>query len=179
MEKYLKQYGVQSLTISAFLVFLSIFLIFRPIELLNVIFVLLGCVIAVDGLVHAISYFSVSSEFKLFSFELIQGIIEMVIGILLVAYPQWLSNFLPYVVGSWIIIESIIRFQISINLRQIESVRWILMTILSIFTALLGVLIIMYPVFSSTLLVSACGIVLLVTELFNIIESIFFMMRIG
>lgn len=177
MEDYLKKYGTHSLAISILLVLLSIFLIFTPITSLNVIFVLLGCVIAINGLVHVVSYFSGPSEFHLFSFELIQGIAGIVVGFLFVLHPEWLSTFLPFVVGIWILVESIIRFQISLNMKGIANSRWGVMLILSILTAILGIFIMVYPTATTAILISLCGLILLITEVINIIEEVFIMIR--
>lgn len=177
MEDYLKKYGTHSLAISILLILLSVFLIFTPIASLNVIFVLIGCVIAINGLVHVVSYFSGPSEFRLFSFELIQGIAGIVIGFLFVLHPEWLSSFLPFVIGIWILIESIIRFQISINMKGIENSKWGLMLVLSVLTAILGIFIMIYPTATTAILISLCGLILLTTEVINVIEEIFIMIR--
>ncbi len=177
MENYLKKYGTHSLIISVLLVILSIFLIFKPFESLNIVFILIGCVLAINGLVHAISYFSGPKEIQLFSFELIQGVAGIILGFLFILHPEWLSSFLPFVIGAWIIVESIIRFQISVNMRGIPNSRWMIMMILAILTVILGMFIMIYPAASSAILVTLCGIMLLVTEIIHIVEEVYLMIR--
>lgn len=177
MEEYLKKYGTHSLVISLCLIVLSIFLIFKPVVAMNILMIIFGLIISIDGLVHFISYFTSPKEFRAFSFELAQGVFEIITGIVFITHPNWLISILPFVVGIWIILESIIKFQLSINMKDIPESNWVIMLILSIITIALGILIIANPIETAAITVSLCGACLLISESLNVIECIYIMMK--
>lgn len=175
MEIYMKKYGKNSLIISILLLLLSLFLIFKPAESINFIMILIGCVIVLNGLVHTVSFFTSPNEFRAFSFELVQGIICIVLGILFIMNPTLISGFLPFIIGAWMIIESIIKFQLAFNVKEIENSHWVIMLALSIITFVLGIFIIIYSAQTAQVLTMLCGIILFVSEIMNIFESAFMM----
>lgn len=172
MKDLLKKFAKSSLIISIVLIMLAFFLIFKPTESLNFIVILIGIVLAVLGIFHTISYFSASKEFKALSFELIQGIVFICAGILFIINPNIINEFLASLVGAWIIIQSIIHFQFAFNLKAIENANWSLMLISSIFTLILGIVIIFNPFATIATVTTISGIMLLISETINIFESI-------
>lgn len=172
MKDLLKKFAKSSLVISIVLIILALFLIFKPTESLNFIVILIGIVLAILGIMHMISYFSSSKEFKSLSFELIEGIAYICTGILLIINPNLINEFLATLVGAWMIIQSIIRFQFAFNLKAIDNKGWAVMLILSIITFILGVVIIFNPFATLIAVTTICGIMLLISELINIYESI-------
>ena len=58
--------------------------------------------------------------------------------------PTLISGFLPFIIGAWMIIESIIKFQLAFNVKEIENSHWVIMLALSIITFVLGIFIIIY-----------------------------------
>lgn len=155
------------------LIVLSIFLISRPTQSLNFLVITFGVILVINGLIHIISYFSTKDDFMIFNFELIQGIISIITGLLFIFQPRIISTFLPFFVGVWIIIESVIKFQVALNLRGIEGTNWIMMLVLSILTAIIGIIIILNPFASAIALTTVCGILLLISEAINLCESIY------
>lgn len=172
MKDLLKKFAKSSLVISIVLIILALFLIFKPTESLNFIVILIGVVLSILGIMHMISYFSSSKEFKSLSFELIEGIAYICTGILLIINPNLINEFLATLVGAWMIIQSIIRFQFAFNLKAIDNKGWAVMLILSIITFILGVVIIFNPFATIIAVTTICGIMLLISELINIYESI-------
>lgn len=177
METYLKKYGTHSLVISLALIVLSVFLIFKPVDSINVLMIIFGVIVSIDGLIHFISYFASPKELRPFSFELAQGILEVVAGFVFITHPGWLIAILPFIIGIWIILESIIKFQLSINMKDMPESNWIIMLILSIITIALGALIIANPTQTAAVAVSLCGVGLLISESLNAIECVYIMMK--
>ncbi|MDO4282174.1 MAG: DUF308 domain-containing protein [Clostridia bacterium] len=172
MKELLKKFAKSSLVISLALIILALFLIFKPTESLNFIVIVVGIILAIVGLIHTISYFSASKEFKSLSFELIQGIVLISVGIIFIIKPNLINEFLASLVGAWIIIQSIIRFQFAFNLKAIENKNWSLMLILSIVTFILGIIIIFNPFATLVAVTTISGVMLLISEIINVLESI-------
>lgn len=177
METFIKKYSKHSLIISILLLILSLFLIMKPAESLQFIVVFLGCTIILDGVIHTISYFSTPQEFKIFSFELIQGVLAIILGLVFVANPTLITGILPFIIGAGIIIESIVRFQFALNVRNVEHSNWFILVLVAILTAAIGLLIIFNPFGTAIAITLLAGILLLVSEVINIIESIYIMTK--
>ena len=170
MKDFIKNYSRNSILISALLIILSIFLIFTPSISLKVIVIAIGVIIAANGVLHTASYFSTPQDLKMFSFELAMGIISLIVGLVFIFNPDIVNTFISFIIGAWIILKSITSLQLAFNMKS-STDKWLITLILSIFTLILGIVMLFNP-FASNILVSACGIVLLVCEIANIIEII-------
>lgn len=173
MDIYIKKYSKNSLAISILLIILSLFLIFNPIKSLELIVRLIGIIVAINGVIHTISYFTNSSEFKAYSLELIEGIICITLGILFIINPSIVNNFLNFIIGTWIILESIIKLQIAFNIRNIVNSNWGKLLIISVITFIIGIVILFNPFSGIATITTICGVTLLISEILNIIEAVY------
>lgn len=172
MVDYMKRYSKASLVLSLCLIILSLFLIFKPDISLTVMFIILGIFLLVIGIMHTVSYFSSSKEFKALSFELVEGIVYSIIGLVVIFNPNIIKAFLPIIIGSWMIIGSIIKFQISLNLKSADENNWIIILVLSLVTLTLGIVMIINPFATLSTLTVICGVMLLISEIINVFDSI-------
>ena len=170
---FIRKYNANTLIVSVLLIILSLFLIVKPIESLNFVMILLGCITLLDGIIHVVSYFVSSKEVRAFSFELIQGILGIMLGCVFIFNPQVIVSFLPFIIGAWIVIEGIIKLQFAFNMRENESGNWIILLILSILTIIFGFVIVYNPFGTAIAITSLAGILLLINEVINIVESIY------
>ena len=178
MESYIKKLGTNSMLISALLIIFSVFLIFNPVETLNFLIIAFGVILVINGLMHIISYFSIKNDFRAFSFELVQGIVSIIIGFVFIMRTEEASMLLPLILGAWIIIESIMKFQLAFNLRDVPNSHWVMMLVFSIITAALGIVILLNP-FSTTIAITTLGgVLLLLTEVINLFESGYILMKV-
>lgn len=170
METYLKNYGRNTFIISILLAIFGVCLMGAPYFSITTLILSLGAIVLITGLIHIISYFTSSIETKMFNFELLQGIGGIAIGIIIVLNPQWIAMFLPFIIGIWVLGSSLIRFQMSLSMKEIKESNWELMLILSTFTIFLGIAILVNPFLTSYNNMILCGLLLLFSEVLNIIE---------
>ena len=90
-----------------------------------------------------------------------------------------ISGILPIILGIWIIVESIFKLQISLNIRDIYDSHWGIMLTMSIITGLLGTVILFNPFDSLALFLRVAGIVIMIVELISIFEDISIISRVG
>lgn len=169
MESFVQKYGRNSILISLLLIALSLFLIFNPATSLNVIMIIIGIILTVNGIFHTVSYFSSPRELQFFSFELTEGIISLIIGIIFIFNPGIINTFLSIIIGSWIILQSITSIQLAFNMKNTTN-HWIAFFIIPIATLLLGIVMLFTP-FAADVLIIACGIILLFFEITSIVET--------
>lgn len=173
MNSFIRKYSANTLIVSFLLLILSLFLFLKPAASLNFIINLLGCIAILDGIIHIVSYILTPSESKSYSFELIQGIIVALIGFVFVYNPQIVASFLPFIVGTWIIMEGMVKFQFAFNLRATNSDNWLIILLLSIISIIFGVIVIFNPFGTAITITALIGIFLFISQILNIIESIY------
>ena len=179
MENYVRKLGRNSIIFSIILLVFGLFMFIRPISTINILMIIFGAILVIDGLVHLVSYFSIKNEYRFFSSELAQAIIYIILGFVIVCNYNRISEFLPIILGVWIIIDSIFRLQISLNIRDIYDSHWGLLLAMSIITGLLGMIILFNPFESLSLFIRIGGAILMFCELISIFEDFSIISRVG
>ncbi len=179
MENYIRKLGRNSIILSIILLVFGLFMYTNPISTINVMMIVFGVILVLDGLVHLVSYFAIKDEYRFFSSELVQAIIYIILGFVLMLNYYNISYLLPIVLGIWIVVESLFKLQIALNIRDIYDSHWGLLLGMSIITALLGAVILFNPVQSLALLTRICGVVLMIAEVISIFEGFSIISRVG
>ena len=179
MEKYIRKLGRNSIILSIVLLVFGLFMFTKPVSTVNVLMIVFGVILVLDGLVHLVSYFAIKDEYRFFSSELVQAIIYIILGFVLMLNYYNISYLLPIVLGIWIVVESLFKLQIALNIRDIYDSHWGLLLGMSIITALLGAVILFNPVQSLALLTRICGVVLMIAEVISIFEGFSIISRVG
>lgn len=169
--KYLKS----SIAISILLIIFALFLIFAPEASLGLIMRILGIILLFNGILHIINYFSEFKEFKTISIQLIIGILTFVIGLTIIFKPFIINDILILLIGSWIIIQSLIKFQISLKCKMSGLEYWVFPLVSSIFDFAIGILILFNPFETLIAITTLSGIILLISEIINMSQDIYFL----
>ena len=117
------------------------------------------------------------AEIRAFSNELMMGILLVILGLIILLNQPLFISILPIMIGIWIFIKSIMKFQLAINLKSALAERWGLLLVSSILMAILGVLIIVNPFEAIFTLTRFVGIMMIVVEVINICESVYFLQQ--
>ena len=174
---FLKKYERESILISALLIIVAIFLIAKPGIALSTVVTLFAIVFLVDGIINIIAYMMEDAEIRAFSNELMMGILLVILGLIILLNQPLFISILPIMIGILIFIKSIMKFQLAINLKSAVAERWGLLVVSSILMAILGILIIANPFEAIFTLTRFIGIMMLVAEVINICESVYFLQQ--
>ena len=166
------------MVISTLMIILSLFLIFKPLESLEVLIIFFAVIIIFSGITNFISYFLIDRESRMYSFELLTGTITFISGIFLIIYRTELINLFPIILGIWIIVSNLFKLQLSINLSVLKENGWIFLVLMSILMIIFGVTLIIKPFSSAVAITTISGILLLVSEVVSLIESIYVVKKI-
>lgn len=169
---YLKKYEKQSILISVLLIIVSIFLIAKPETVLSTVVTIFGVIFIVEGIINIISYIAEDSEIRAFSNELILGILLSISGVIILCNKGIFISMIPIMAGIWIIMKGIMKFQLAINLKSALSDKWGWILVSAIIMFLFGVIIVANPFTAVFTMTRFIGIMLLITEILDLIESI-------
>lgn len=177
-RKFVKKYEKNSIVISILMLLVSLFLIFKPFTSAVTVIWMFGIFTIVDGIIHIVSYFRTDIDSRFANFEFSEGILELLAGTLIFISAEYLVLFMPIMIGIFIIVKSIVKMQIALNMRNSEEESWILVLILSILTILLGIFILLNPLPGFiAITITALGIFLAIYEIINIIEAIYILYK--
>ncbi|MCD6180340.1 MAG: DUF308 domain-containing protein [Bacteroidales bacterium] len=143
----------------------GIMLIFVPVEILKSLVFIIGTVIAFVGLILIFGAFNYTKENKNMIFWLFQGLFNMVVGGIVMFFPEASIKFLLILAGIWAIVLGVYQFSVSL-LPQIEINGKIWHKINGLLAVIIGILLIFAPeiitgivlgVFGFLLLIIGCG----------------------
>lgn len=169
--EYIKKYEKGSIVTSILMIIVSILLIAMPETVLDTAIMAVAIMILVGGIIHIVSYIITDKEMKVFSSELFQGILAVISSVVMLKFKSSIMSVVPIVVGVLVIIESIMKFQLAFNLRGVDK-GWFVLLIVSVVYIGLGVLVIVKPFDTVVAVTVASGVVLLITEVCNLVESL-------
>ncbi|MDL2325320.1 DUF308 domain-containing protein, partial [Ruminococcaceae bacterium OttesenSCG-928-A16] len=128
----------------------------------------LGGFAIVMGLVRIASFFVRDVTERILHGDFATGIVMVAIGIFLFTNPDFLWRLLPIIIGFTILFDSIIKLQNSFAMRQMEFPAWWVYSVVSVITAVLGILLIV-GVFGDNILIYYLGGVLIADGVINIV----------
>ena len=179
IKDYIKKYEGCSIVVSILMICLSLFLMFKPLESLEVFTVIFAIIILLSGLGYLISYFTIPKESRLFSIDLLLGLVTIISGIMLLVYKKDVINVFPIILGIWIIISNSFKLQLSINLSLFLDNAYLGLVLITILMIVFGLLLIINPFASFMTITVTAGTLLLITEVINLIESIYVIIKLN
>lgn len=179
IKDYIKKYEGCSIIVSILMICLSLFLMFKPLESLEVFTVIFAIIILLSGLGYLISYFTISKVSRLFSIDLLLGLVTIISGIMLLVYKNDVINVFPIILGIWIIISNLFKLQLSINLSLFLDNAYLGLVLITILMIVFGLLLIINPFASFMTITVTAGTLLLITEVINLIESIYVIIKLN
>lgn len=119
-----------------------------------------GILLIVYGIIKIIGYFSNDLYCLAFQYDLGCGLLLIVVGIIVIIYNLNIQQYLSPGLGLLILLDSMLKIQISKDAKIFGLERWYLILILSIVTGVFGVLIIImsFGEMSISRTINGCGI---------------------
>ena len=128
--------------ISAFFLVLGLIMILRPEQSLPLICRGLGVLAAIFGAVRILQYFLRAPQGIGQRYDLAGGLFCLLIAALLLFRAAEVAAVLSVIVGIFILIDSVFKFQIALDARRSGAQSWALMMLLACVSLLLGVLLV-------------------------------------
>ena len=169
---FVSKFNIRSMIISLVLIVVSILIIANPETVLPVIIILLGIGIMIDGIWHAVQFARTPDNMKTYSFDLVQGLAELIFGIIFVSNQAFIISIIYLIIGIWIVFESAMKIQIVLTQKDLIP-NWFPVVVLSGITIVAGLIIIAHPLIASTTVTLLIGIALLISEVLNLADSIY------
>lgn len=171
MKKKLNSFINSSICVSIMFIVLGIIMVIFPKTSLTVLSISLSILLILNGIYLIIIDVKLNDRFIPIDM-LPTGILSILLGAIMLIYPNTLSIIIPIVLGTWVIITSILKLRLAISLRNFKNTPWILILIISILSIICGFILILNPTITSITLTLFIGIMIIVYAISDIIDMI-------
>ena len=175
IQKILKKSGWIGIIESAVFTILGAILIANPEQTIKIISYILGIGFIILGIYKIIGYIREKGEKDLFNYELIYGIMIIVIGLISIVYSSTIAIIFRIIIGIWIIYSSVIRASSSLKLKNTNSNIWIYTLIIAIAMFICG----LYIILNEGTIIMTIGILMVIYGVMDIIENVIFLRHVN
>ncbi len=172
MQKLMKSYYKSSLITSVVLLLIGILLLFKSTDTIIALSYILGSILVIIGIVGIVNFFKESSANIFNDLNIVYGIISIILGILVIMNPTAIATFIPFVVGIGILVNSAIKLTYSMEAKNNGEDIWKSSLILSVISALCGILILFNPFETSLAVFKIIGAFIVVYAILDIVYMI-------
>lgn len=169
MKKNFNKFFTTSIITSVVFIALGMFLFFKPETTIATISYTLGIIILLLGAFSFAKYFQRDKEVGI-DFSLIYGILSIIFGIIIILNPNALATIIPFVLGFWVIVNSIIKIQYSLDLKKYENNAWIPTLIIGLLTLVWGLILVFNPFAGALVITKVIGLFLIIYSILDIVE---------
>ncbi len=144
----------------------------NPLESYLTLSLLFGIVMLVTGVVELIVAVSSRNYFMMRSYNIVGGILDLIVGILLCAMPTITAALLPIFLGIWVMYHSFMLIGLfgDLNMFNVPGAGWGIAG--GVLLLILSVLIIFRPFFGAAVVVILTGVALIVIGVIMIAVSL-------
>ncbi len=170
MLNKLNKFLYSSIIISIIMFIIGLIFIIYPEVSFTTITYILSILLIVNGI-----YFLIEKESSIFfSSFLTLGVVELLLGIIMLVNPDIVKTLFPIVAGIIMITKSTLDLRLSILLYRNNINSWLSLLICSIISIICGLIIILNPSIGTIALTTFLGILITVYSISNIIDTIIF-----
>lgn len=171
MLKKINKYFNLSIASSILFIILGIIILIFPKISLSIFSYLIGISAILLGIYLIYLEVRYGSIFTLIDTSL-SGILSILLGIIILIYPKTVAIFIPIVLGIWFIMSSFMKLRISYYLKYISSSLYLSTLIMNILSIICGIIFIINPLTSSTVITIYIAILLIISSISNLSEII-------
>ncbi len=160
-----------SLVSSLVILILGFLLVFQSEVTLMTISYIIGAILFAIGIIAMIHFFTNKSEDSFSQLNIVYGIICILAGIFFVKEPKMIGSIIPVVLGIGIIINSSIKVQQALVLRNVKNKYWTISLVISLLSLVCGVVLLFNPFSGAVVLTKIIGIFLILYAVLDLVNT--------
>ncbi|WP_339840856.1 DUF308 domain-containing protein [uncultured Maribacter sp.] len=170
-QRVIKNWWI-SILIGILYIFVGIWVMRTPLESYISLSIIFSIFILISGISQIAFSISNKDEMKDWGWYLAGGILDLIIGILLLTHPLMTMAILPLYIGFWLLFQSILSIGLSFQLKSAGTLGWGMLLFWSIITLLFSFLLLANPLFAGLSIVYVTAFALITTGCFRIFLGI-------
>lgn len=147
---------------------LGIFLIIYRDTTTNILFIVIGSLMAAYGAFDLIAFVTNNRNYS-FRRGLTTGVLITIIGVAFIVQAEQLKNLLAIIIGALILIESIVNCRRSLIIKNLGAKRWFILFAASLAAVAFGIVICIYPNLFGEVISLIMGIAVLIEALLDLL----------
>lgn len=175
MINFFKKVSIVSIITSIAFGILGLIILFNPDETISFFSLTLCIIIMISGIAKLISYIALRKNSDLSNFDLIYGIIAIIISIIMLANIDAFLTIIRVILGIWIAYTGVMKLIYALNLKNLGVTSWFAVLIMSILTIFAGI----YISINSSILIMVFGALIVAYAIIDIIEQVIFMINVN
>lgn len=154
---------------------LGLVLLFLP-ELTNkLVGILAGVIFLASGINSIYKYFHRDGA-KLYTLNIVFGIIYSLLGVVIILYPFSVMNFVTVCLGIYLIVSGAMKINYGLWFKRGSEESWLITIVTGILLIIFGIMVVFNPFISLTL-AKLVGIFLIISAVLDITDTILFKKR--
>ena len=149
----------------------GVMLAIYPGNTLSLIGKVIGVALMIIGVSQVVIFFKNEKEDRVANTSFALGIILFAMGLYVFINDKSLTNVFTTIIGLLICIKSIYKIQLAISLKNYSST-WKYNLVSGLIVLSMGLIIIFYPIETASTILRVIGVILIVSSVYEIIESL-------
>jgi len=171
MDKITIGFFKSTILTSIILMILGLLLIFESETTIVSISYIIGTILITIGALTIINFIRKYQNNIKSSLDIIYGTVSIILGILVITNPHAIASIIPLIVGIAIIINSAGKLQSALELKQNDNKLWKSTMIISIISAICGVILLFNPFEGAVLFTRIVGVFITIYAVLDIIST--------
>ena len=120
MENFIKKMGWTSILTSIVFAILGLIIYYNPNTTFQIITYIIGAAFIIMGIPRIVTYFKAKVDYEAYNYDLVSGIIAILLGIVVIVCSNFIQAFLRISIGGWILYSGAIRLGGAIRLKKLN-----------------------------------------------------------
>lgn len=172
MKETTKKVFIMSIISTLLILAFGILIFIFPDTVIKTISIGMGILFLLFGVIPIFNYFKYRKKALSTTFGFMMGVFCIVAGLILIMNNGILDIIIPIIGGIWIIINSINRISVAMDLRDDKISSWFSIFAFAIISMIVGVLMILDPVNGGKLITINVGIIIIVYAVIDLVYLI-------
>lgn len=172
METLMKKFFRSSLISSIILMIIGVLLILQSEITIITISYLIGTLLIAMGAIAIIKFIKNINNVAREELDIFYGVVTIVLGVIVVYNPEAIASIIPIIIGIGIIINSATKLQYALELRESLNNQWKTTVVISIISAVCGVILICNPFKGAVVIMQVIGGFIVAYSILDIVSTI-------
>lgn len=172
METLMKKFFRSSLISSIILMIIGVLLILQSEITIITISYLIGTLLIAMGAIAIIKFIKNINNVAREELDIFYGVVTIILGVIVVYNPEAIASIIPIIIGIGIIINSATKLQYALELRESLNNQWKTTVVISIISAVCGVILICNPFKGAVIIMQIIGGFIVAYSILDIVSTI-------
>lgn len=172
METLMKKFFRSSLISSIILMIIGVLLILQSEITITTISYLIGTLLIAMGAIAIIKFIKNINNVAREELDIFYGVVTIILGVIVVYNPEAIASIIPIIIGIGIIINSATKLQYALELRESLNNQWKTTVVISIISAVCGVILICNPFKGAVVIMQIIGGFIVAYSILDIVSTI-------